>query len=222
LSNLSYRAGWRNTLLRDTLWVVFKKIGAGDDEMTSEQADLSRTELLFQNVSERGMTIEDVYQRIAAFMRREPKGDYRFIVGTDCQAFSRVTTFVTGVVIHRFGNGAWACYRRTTVPLKIYSIGQKLSTETSLSQEVIAAFGLERLQLMEDIVLPHIYQGASFQAYVDIDAGTDESVNKTAPFVMDLVRRVESMGVRARVKPEAVVASSYANRFTKSRVRTLL
>lgn len=178
-------------------------------------------ELVFQNVSERRLTIDDVFQRIAAFMQKDPKGVYRFIVGTDCQAYSRSTTFVTGIVIHRLGNGAWACYRKTAVPMRLYSIGQKLSMETSMSQEAVAAFGTERLGRLEDIILPHVYQGASFQAYVDIDAGTDESVNKTAPYVMEMVRRVESMGVLARVKPEAVIASSYANRYTKSRVRSL-
>lgn len=189
--------------------------------MTLKQTNPDQLELLFQNLSERRLTIDDVFQRISSFMHQEPKGIYRFIVGTDCQAYSRTTTFVTGIVIHRLGNGAWACYRKTTVPLRIYSIGQKLSTETSLSQEVVAAFGAERLRLLEDIVLPHVYQGASFQAYVDIDAGTDENVNKTAPFVMEMVRRVESMGLVARIKPDAIIASGYANRYTKSRVRSV-
>lgn len=189
--------------------------------MTTDQNGLDSGELLFQNVSERRLTLTEVYQRMSAFMKKEPKGNYRFIVGTDCQAHSRSTTFVTGMVIHRFGNGAWACYRKVTVPHRVFSIGQKLSMETTMSQGVIEAFGKHNLQRLEDIVMPHLYQGASFQAYVDIDAGSDEQTNKTAPFVMEMVRRVESMGLIARIKPEAVIASSYANRFTKSRLRTL-
>lgn len=187
--------------------------------MLNGQSAQEHEELLFQNVSERRLTLEEVFQRIAAFMEKDPKACYRFIVGTDCQAHSRSTTFVTGIVIHRLGNGAWACYRKITVPQRVFSIRQKLSMETAMSQEIISAFGMVHLQLLEDIVLPYVYQGSSFRAYVDIDAGNDEQVNKTAPFVLEMVRRVEAMGLTARIKPDAVVASSYANRFTKARIR---
>lgn len=183
--------------------------------MNTRPADQGQPELLFANRSERRLTMDDVFQRITTFMQKEPRGTYRFIVGTDCQVHSRSTTFVTGIVIHRLGYGAWACHRKSVVPLRIYSIGQKLSMETSLSQEVVAEFGTRRLQQLEDIVLPYLYQGASFQSYVDIDAGIDELRNKTAPFVSEMVKRVEAMGLHARIKPEAVIASSYANRFTK-------
>lgn len=185
--------------------------------MLTEQRTPEQEELLFQNVSERRMTLEDVFGWIAGFMEKEPKGCYRFIVGTDCQAHSRTTTFVSGIVIHRLGNGAWACFRKITVPRRVFSIRQKLSMETAMSQEIISAFGRERLHLLEDIVLPYVYQGSSFRAFVDIDAGSDEQVNETAPFVMEMVQRVEAMGLTARIKPDAVIASSYANRYTKSR-----
>ncbi|WP_438445820.1 ribonuclease H-like YkuK family protein [Gorillibacterium sp. sgz5001074] len=173
-------------------------------------------EVVFQNISERRLTLEDVFLRVRSFMQREPKGSYRFIVGTDCQAHASSTTFVTGMVIHRLGNGAWACYRKLVLPRRVYSIRQKLTMETTISEEIITAFGMERVRQLEDIVLPHVYQGASFGTFVDIDAGSDEMVNRTAPFVMEMVRRVEAMGVTARIKPEAVIASAYANRYTKS------
>lgn len=176
----------------------------------------NQEDYVFQNISERRLSLEDVFQRVAAFMQRDPKAVYRFIVGTDCQAHSGSTTFVTGIVVHRLGNGAWACYRKISFPRRLHSIRQKLTMETSMSEEIISAFGTERFLLLEDIVLPHLYQGASFGTFVDIDAGSDELINRTAPFVMEMVRRVEAMGVTARIKPEAVIASAYANRFTKS------
>lgn len=184
--------------------------------MTVGQQLWDQEELVFQNVSERGMSVQDVFERVAAFIRKEPAGTYRFIVGTDCQAHSKSTTFVTGIVIHRQGRGAWACYRKCTVPRRMYSIRQKLSMETSISEEIITAFGMDRVRQLEDLVLPYVYQGASFQTYVDIDAGEDKEVNKTAPFVREMVQRVEAMGLIARIKPDAVIASAYANRFTKS------
>jgi uncharacterized protein len=186
--------------------------------MFTEQNSQAYDNLLFQNVSENRLTLDDVFRRITAFMEKDPKRGYRFIVGTDCQGHSRTTTFVTGIVIHRVGNGAWACFRKVTVPQRFYSIRQKLSMETAMSLEIISAFGSEKLKHLEDIVLPYVYQGSSFRAYVDIDAGSDELVNKTAPFVLEMVRLVEAMGLSARIKPDAVIASGYANRYTKSHI----
>ncbi|PDO09859.1 MAG: hypothetical protein BLM47_10170 [Candidatus Reconcilbacillus cellulovorans] len=170
---------------------------------------------VFQNLSERNMTLDDVFGRIAAFMRQRPQAVYRLIIGTDCQVHAHLTTFVTGIVIQRVGNGAWACYRKVTLPYRFSSIGQKLSYETSLSEQIAVAFRERYLKQLEDIVLPYVYQGASFEVVIDIDAGCDEHIHKTAPFVMDMVQRVEALGMTARVKPDAVVASGYANRFTK-------
>jgi predicted RNase H-related nuclease YkuK (DUF458 family) len=68
---------------------------------------------------------------------------------------------------------------------------------------------------MEDIVLPFVYQGASVEMFIHIDAGKDKLKNKTAMFVEEMVRRVESMGMVPVIKPDSYVASSYANRFSK-------
>ena len=138
------------------------------------------------------------------------------MIGTDCQVFHGFTNFITGIVIHQLGKGAWACYRQVIVPRELISIKEKLSLETSYSEEVAIHFiGPRRLQ-MESIVLPYVYQGAAFEAYIDVDAGTDPAISKTALFVEDICVRVEAMGMKARVKPDAVVASAYANRHTKA------
>lgn len=169
----------------------------------------------FQNITERNMSIEDVFRKVGKFMSQKPQAEYRLIIGTDCQAYARATTFVTGIVIQRVGNGAWACYRKLSVPRTFRSVGQKLSFETLLSEQVAELVGQRYKTGLEDIVLPYVYQGASFRLYVDIDAGFDAEVNKTAPFVSEMVQRVEALGFTARVKPDAVIASGYANRYTK-------
>lgn len=173
------------------------------------------SDIVFQNLSERNMSVEDVFAKIGKFMKLRPQAEYRLIIGTDCQVHARSTTFVTGVVIQRVGNGAWACYRKLSLPRRFSSIGQKLSFETSLSEQIAVELRERYRSTLEDIVQPYVYQGASFEMFVDIDAGSDAIVNKTAPFVAEMVRRVEALGFTARIKPEAVIASSYANRYTK-------
>ncbi|WP_341281450.1 ribonuclease H-like YkuK family protein [Paenibacillus sp. FSL H8-0537] len=173
----------------------------------------------FHNVSERRLNLEQVHDRIVRFMSLDPHANYNFMIGTDCQVHAGHTTMITGVVIQREGKGAWACYRQVVIPRELKSIKEKLSLETSYSEEVALFFGGERKKQMEDIVLPFVYKGASFEAYIDVDAGTDPAVSKTAAYVAEMVLRVEAMGMKARLKPEAIVASSYANRHSKKPYR---
>ncbi len=171
--------------------------------------------MVFHNVSERRLSLDQVHERILRFMRQEPRGNYNLIIGTDCQVFPGYTNFITGIVIQRVGKGAWACYRQVILPRELISIKEKLSLETSYSEEIALYLIGDRLTEMENVVLPYVYQGATFDAYIDVDAGTDPAISKTAAYVEDMRLRVEAMGMKARLKPEAVIASAYANRYTK-------
>ncbi|MFD0698291.1 ribonuclease H-like YkuK family protein [Paenibacillus sp. GCM10027628] len=171
--------------------------------------------LEFRNTTEKGLDIETVHARVLHFMRLDPAAVYKFIIGTDCQVHPGHTKFITGVVIQRLGKGAWACYRQVIVPRALTSVKEKLSTETALSEEIALFFDDHKRRDMEDIILPHVYQGASIDMYIHIDAGQDENKNRTAKFVQEMVRRVESVGMVPVIKPDCYVASSYANRFSK-------
>ncbi len=173
-------------------------------------------ETLFRNVSENHMDIDDVFDRIRNFMKSDPRARYQLIIGTDAQVHSGHTKFVTSVVIYRPGRGAWFCYRQVIIPREIRSIQEKLTLETTFSQEIAMIIDNAKRDSLEDILLPFVYQGAELQLYIDIDAGTDSKRNKTSVFVVDMVGRVEAMGLAARVKPEAIGASSVSNRFTKT------
>jgi len=176
-------------------------------------------DLTFRNTSEKNMSLETVYDRMIRFMKQDLCGAYELRIGTDCQVHTDHTKFITGVMLIRKGKGTWAAYRQVIVPMKIHSIKEKLTRETSYSGEIALFFDQERRNEMEDLILPHIYRGASFDAYIDIDAGTDELKNKTAPYVAEMVRWVESMGMKAKIKPESISASCYANRHTKKPFR---
>ncbi len=84
----------------------------------------------------------------------------------------------------------------------------------TLTEEIVSMFTEKRKEQLINIVLPHIYKGASFtiEGHIDIGAGRR---NKTRIFVNEMVARMESIGVEPKIKPEAFVASCYANRYTK-------
>ncbi|WP_409347307.1 ribonuclease H-like YkuK family protein [Paenibacillus sp. MBLB4367] len=178
------------------------------------------TEMIFQNVTESKLSMDDVHQRIQRFIGQDPRSCYHFAIGTDSQVHRGHTKFVTGLIIRRLGKGAWACYRQVVVPRELTSVKEKLALETSLSEEVACHFADDGVKRMEELLLPYVYQGASLELFIDIDAGTQPIVNKTSLYVQEMVDRVSAMGVYApRVKPDSYAASAYANRHTKRPVR---
>ncbi|MCM3766777.1 ribonuclease H-like YkuK family protein [Neobacillus niacini] len=169
---------------------------------------------LFKNLLEKRMTFEQVFDRIVEFMGSDPCGHYRLMVGTDSQVHRSHTTFITGIVIQNMGKGVWACIRRVIVPRKMTQLHERISLELSLTEEIVAMFTEERKNTLINIVLPNVYAGATFTMEGHIDIGEGKR-NKTSEFVAEMVTRMESMGVEPKIKPDAFVASSYANRYTK-------
>jgi len=169
---------------------------------------------VFQNLQEQNMTFDEVFERILKFMSRKPNGNYKLMVGTDSQVHMDRTIFITGIVIQNEGKGAWACIRKSIVPRKMLHLHERISYETSLTEENVYQFTEEHKNRMIDIVLPHIYKGATFTMEGHLDIGSGKR-NKTREFVQEMVSRLETIGVEPKIKPEAFVASSYANRFTK-------
>src|SRR4051794_13482698 len=90
-------------------------------------------EMEFHNLTELGMTPDDVIARIAGFIEQDPRAAYNIIVATDAQCHAGHTVFDTCIVAHRIGKGAWVCYRRVVLPREIFSVHEKLSLETSFS-----------------------------------------------------------------------------------------
>ncbi|MBN6886832.1 uncharacterized protein ACUXCC_004281 [Cytobacillus horneckiae] len=171
-------------------------------------------EKYFQNLKEKKLTFEDVFKRIIQFMKIQPRGNFKLIVGTDSQVHASHTIFITGIVIQNQGKGAWACINKKVVRRKMIHLHERISFETSLTEEIVSLFTEDKKNKMIDIVLPFIYQGASFtmEGHLDIGAGQR---NKTREFVSEMVARIESIGIEPKIKPEAYVASSYANKYTK-------
>jgi hypothetical protein len=170
--------------------------------------------ILFQNLSEKNMSFDVVYERIQRFIRNDPFGNYCLMLGTDSQVHSRETVFITGIVIRNQGKGVWACIRKTVVPRKMNNLHERISYETSLSEEIAMLFTEDHKNKLIDIILPNIYEGATFKFESHIDIGSGKR-NKTSEYINEMMGRLEVYGWEPKIKPEAFVASSYANKFTK-------
>lgn len=171
-------------------------------------------DIYFHNLKEQNMSFDDVFDRIITFMKLYRSGNFRLMIGTDSQVHDKFTIFITGIVILNEGKGAWACIRKVKVTRRMHHLHERISKETSLTEEVVSFFDESRKNIMIDIVLPSIYKGASFTMEGHLDIGSGNR-NKTRIFVEEMVSRIESIGLEPKIKPESFVASSYANRFTK-------
>ncbi|GAF65801.1 hypothetical protein BTS2_2700 [Bacillus sp. TS-2] len=172
--------------------------------------------LTFENSYEKNLTFDDVFQRILSFMSRDPNGKYRLMVGTDSHvhSYNKGTKFITAIVIAQQGTGVWACIRKRTIPKKFLNLHEKISMETSLTEELVSLFTEEKMNQLVDIILPSIYNGASFAIEGHLDIGNGER-NKTRLLVTEMIARLQSIGIEPKIKPDAIVASTYANRYTK-------
>jgi predicted RNase H-related nuclease YkuK (DUF458 family) len=174
-------------------------------------------ETTFRNTTEQNLEFCDVLDRISRFIASDPRAVYDIVVTTDAQTHSGHTKFVSYIVVYRVGRGAWLCSRQVILPREIYSVQEKLSLETTFSQEIASQFGYAERDRLEDIIFPYVDQGANIRFMVDIDGGTGAK-NKTAAYISEMVGRIEAMGLIARVKPESVMVS-VADRETKKPFR---
>lgn len=168
----------------------------------------------FENLSEKNMSFQQVFQHIKRFMEKDPHGSFKLMIGTDSQVHPTYTRFITGIVIQCETKGAWACIRKVIVPRRMHHLHERISFETTLTEEVVAMFTEEKKDQLIDIVLPNIYRGASLSIEGHIDIGSGNR-NKTRIFVNEMLSRMEALGIEPKIKPDAFVASSYANRYTK-------
>lgn len=166
----------------------------------------------FYNMSETFVSFNDVFARILRFVEQDPLAEYAMAIGTDSHAYQSYTKFTSAVLIHRLGKGAWGCLRDYVVPRRIQSLREKISLETSLSQEIAYYVTPEMVTCISDVLLPYVDKGADFTLSIHLDIGTKGA---TKELIKEMVGRIQAMGIEAKIKPESYVASSYANRFTK-------
>lgn len=152
----------------------------------------------FYNLHQKNMGIENVIENIYNFIFQDLDAEYKLAIGTDSQVKKKqkLTRFVTGLIIHRKGKGAWGCRTKHEIPRRVTSLKEKISTEVSYSQEL--CFYL--MEHFRDILEVHI------------DIGEDGA---TSELIDEMTGRIKAMGIKVEIKPFSFVASGYCNRFTK-------
>lgn len=172
--------------------------------------------MIFSNSSNQNMNFEEVFENILSFIRQDPTSYYKLAIGTDSHV-KNATRFVTAIHIHRIGQdgigkGAWGCIKQHIIARRITSLREKISIETSLTQELLFLIDYTRVSEILDILLPFADKGADFHLEAHIDIGHNGA---TRDLIQEMVGRFYGMGIDTKIKPDSYVASSYADRYTK-------
>ncbi len=171
---------------------------------------------IFHNSTQSQMTLDDVFDNILSFIKKYPVSSYKLAIGTDSHVKS-ITRFVTAIHLHRIGTdgvgkGAWGCIKEHVVHRRITSLREKISIETSLTQELLYMIDYKKVSQILDILIPYADKGADFSMEAHIDIGTKGA---TRELIQEMVGRFMGMGINTKIKPDSYAASSYADRYTK-------
>lgn len=173
-------------------------------------------ELKFFNFSNGVMSFDEIFENMKNYIKQGPNYRYVLAIGTDAQVKSRDSLFITGIILSRttgdgIGRGHWGCRRRYLVDRRVTSLREKISTETSLTYELVNIFIEEKLsELLETLI--QVNNKYDFTIEVHLDVGRR---GKTRELINEMKSYFAGMNVIVKIKPESYAASWYANRYTK-------
>jgi predicted RNase H-related nuclease YkuK (DUF458 family) len=120
--------------------------------------------------------------------------DHTIYVGTDSQNVGESTIYATVIVFHNSGKGGHVLYSKVVLP-KINDRWTRLWKEVE--------FSVQAAEQLKDEAIPKV-------GYIDLDLNPDPKY-KSNQVLRSAIGYVESMGYKARVKPNAIMASCVAD-----------
>lgn len=163
---------------------------------------------MFRSASGQAMTMDEIIDKIARFILKDPDASYEFTVGTDSQNHGQ-TKMVEVIAVHRKGNGGIYFYNIEYVR-RISNLKQKINEETSRSLNIANGL-IERLELRlyeDDVDISDL--DVSFQIHCDIGR-----CGKTSMLIQEITGWVTSCGYVCLIKPDSYTASGIANKHSK-------
>jgi len=148
----------------------------------------------------------EMIDEICAFIRKEPRGVYKVIVGSDSSAGSLEplnTSIITVVIVWRIGRGATYFWTKSQ-PRTFYTRHERILAETmgsiTLAQEV-------RSQLRDTLGNEFLWD--TNEIHVDIGNG-----GETRTYIKEVTGIIKGFDFVPVIKPEAWCASTVADRHT--------
>jgi predicted RNase H-related nuclease YkuK (DUF458 family) len=152
------------------------------------------------------LSLSQVSQEVAQFIKTQPQDFYRLVIGSDSQERKlkgkKELSLVGAVVVHRLGKGGRYFYQKRKRP-QPHSLREKIYTETLLSLEIAQK------------LLPQVNKilngKKSYELEIHIDVGR---VGETRNMIKEVVGMVQGNGYTAKTKPDSFGASKVADKHT--------
>ena len=159
------------------------------------------------------MGIEDVIKDILKRVKADPYGDYELSIGSDSQVKSDYTKFITAIILHKKGKGAWAWRSRYIENRRMENYKEKIIKEVEFTQYVMIEFLNSNIyDQVLDIILQYIDKGSNFRLVSHVDIGLEGKSRELVKFVDGMFK---GLGVDVEIKPNSYAASCYADRYSK-------
>jgi len=161
----------------------------------------------FYNPSRGNLRINEVMKELLNYMLEKPQKFYDIIVGCDSSSGSE-PHFPVAIVILRKGEGGRFFLKRIKYPSKkFYNFHQRVLEEVLLSCELALALRENLKKEVEQISRLPNYQ---FR-YIHADIGENGA---TKDMIREVTGLIRGNGFEAKIKPEAYVASTVADRYS--------
>jgi len=161
----------------------------------------------FYNPSKGNLTIDQVITELTGYMTQSPEKFYDIVVGCDSSS-GKEPNFPVAIVILRKGEGGRFFLKKVTYKnRKFYNWKERILEEVMLSCQ-LALFFREHLEKKGDSFLNKFnYQ---FR-YIHADVGEK---GQTKDMIKEVVGLIRGNGFEPKIKPEAYVATTVADRYT--------
>jgi hypothetical protein len=146
------------------------------------------------------LSMDELFERIVAFINEDKAQSYNLIIGTD-SFLSKDTVFVSAIVVHRVGHGGRYYYRRKR-HRKIDSMRQRIFYETTMSIELASEL---RTRLNENG-----FKKLPVEIHLDVGNNGD-----TKEIIKEVVGMVTGSGYAAVTKPDSYGATKVADRHSR-------
>lgn len=157
---------------------------------------------IFNSPTWGSMTFKEVIFRLGEFMLEDSNSAYDIIIGTDSHAYRHNdVTFVSAIIIHRFGGGALYFWEKTQ------DIKNHYVLKTRMYEEAVRSINLAK-QFMDEFQVEGI---TKFNVEIHVDIGKK---GKTRDVINEVIGMIEANGFVAKTKPAAYGAASVADRHT--------
>ncbi len=149
------------------------------------------------------VSLEQAIEKMTSFRVQEPMAAYRLLIGTDSLPGSKgEVVVVTAVVFLREGNGGIYFWRRKRFS-SVVTLRQRMY------QEALTSIEVAKLILENPVSQQLGFLAGDIEIHVDIGHH-----GQTRDMIREIVGMVKANGFPVKTKPEAVAASSVADRHT--------